>query len=340
MKFIDKIALLLGLLVFLISAGLYLTGGGKSQAATEVASLTRLPAGVAELPDYSPFVEPEAAEWREPQAQDLAGQWLYQVFTPPILYRVGNTFDVRPPERINLVEVTIPAFGLEFAEVRRGLYRLQLLAVIERDLDDMTTARAVFENVEAGERDEQTMRLTVGDSRDREEFDFIGLKKDSIVDEGGGLQVIYRATIRDRRTGAEIELQDNTTRFRDEVTFVFFHQDRPNQEILVREVGKIIDVGNATFTIVDINLAEESVTVVKKAPYLETPLQQTLLVGQSGPGPRTMLLPAEEAEALNLAAQPIYMSEEEETLSEQQELPEPTEETDNDQNSLENIFSN
>ena len=71
------------------------------------------------LPDTGPAV------WARPAGQSRGPDWLFEVFTPPVIYYnpTARSFTVTPPRPV--AEPDVP-FGLELLEVRRESYRLQL----------------------------------------------------------------------------------------------------------------------------------------------------------------------------------------------------------------------
>lgn len=76
----------------------------------------------------SGWLLPEAmtAAWAKPAAQSQGSGWLYEVFTPPVIYynTLAKSFTVTPP--MNLAEGGVP-FGLELLDVKFEPYRLQLV---------------------------------------------------------------------------------------------------------------------------------------------------------------------------------------------------------------------
>ena len=71
-------------------------------------------------PEMSPAV------WAKPATQSDGNGWLYEIFTPPVIYYNPQdaSFTVTPPQ--DRVDSGTP-FGLELVEVRREPYRLQLV---------------------------------------------------------------------------------------------------------------------------------------------------------------------------------------------------------------------
>lgn len=72
-------------------------------------------------PDQAPVV------WPKPGVQSHGAGWLYEVFTPPVIYynAVAKTFMVTPPQYFG--EGNAPLFGVELLAVRLEAYRLQLV---------------------------------------------------------------------------------------------------------------------------------------------------------------------------------------------------------------------
>ncbi|MCC5805602.1 MAG: hypothetical protein JJU00_04665 [Opitutales bacterium] len=70
--------------------------------------------------------DPTPAAWDEPPNQSAGPDWLFEVFTPPIIYfdPERNAFDVTPPRRAE----PPPPFALNPVRFERGLYRLQYAA--------------------------------------------------------------------------------------------------------------------------------------------------------------------------------------------------------------------
>ncbi|MBI3887397.1 MAG: hypothetical protein HY302_16950 [Opitutae bacterium] len=71
--------------------------------------------------------EQTAANWAKPAVQSYGPGWVYEVFTPPVIYyhTVAKTFTVTPP--LYFAEGLGPVFGLELLAVKLEAYRLQLV---------------------------------------------------------------------------------------------------------------------------------------------------------------------------------------------------------------------
>ena len=71
-----------------------------------------------------PSVTPAAfVPWKEPEAQSAGREWIFEVFTPPIIYfdAERQRFTLRPP----LEPEAAPVFGASVSGIQRVPYRLQ-----------------------------------------------------------------------------------------------------------------------------------------------------------------------------------------------------------------------
>ena len=119
-------------LLVALGAGLLAASGGwmwsqqgdltrlrQESVAVELAGAAYAAAGLA-LP------ETKLTAWPKPAAQSHGSGWLYEVFTPPVIYynTLAKSFTVTPP--VNLADGGAP-FGLELLDVKFEPYRLQLV---------------------------------------------------------------------------------------------------------------------------------------------------------------------------------------------------------------------
>lgn len=119
------------LLVALGAALLAVSGGWMWAHQVDIIRLRHQPvtaelAGAAYAASGLPLPEAKTAAWPKPTAQSQGSGWLYEVFTPPVIYynALAKSFTVAPP--VNLADGGAP-FGLELLDVKFEPYRLQLV---------------------------------------------------------------------------------------------------------------------------------------------------------------------------------------------------------------------
>lgn len=306
MKHWEKIFLVVSILVLLVAV--WISRSTESVSPDQLGRAT-ISAYTMELDDYESLQSPPVAAWDAPRPQDEEGRWLYRVFTPPILYLVDGRLDPVPEEEEEVVEeVEIPPFGVRFARVERERYRLQLDAVYEMDIGDMSTARFIFENVNPGLTEPPTYALTIGATNTEGQFRLENVERNSIRDEGGGSITEHVATITDLIDGRTVVLSDNENLFREGITMIFESTIDSSIRAEVENPGDSFEMNDAVYTVLDINLDRGIATVVKEAEYLDMPEQEVLRLGErprpqrvqrSAAGPAPVRQPQQEAPSDN-----------------------------------------
>jgi len=285
MKHWEKILLLVG--VLLVALAFFLSKSPDSLSLDEL-SRTSLSTHTYELDDYESLRTPPEAAWDAPRPQDEEGRWLYRVFTPPILYLVDGRLDPVPEEEEEEIEeIVIPPFGVRFARVERDKYRLQLDAVYEMDIGDMSTARFIFENVYPGLTEPPTYSVGIGGTNTEGNFRLENVERNTIRDEGGGSATEHIATITDLNDGSTVVLSDNETLYSEGVRMIFQSTIDSSVTVAVENPGDSFEMNDATYTVLEISLDRGVATVVKEAEYLEMPEQEILRLGERSAPERT-----------------------------------------------------
>jgi len=278
----DKIVLGVAVVALLVALLLFLRSRGDLPSA-------EAPVRIADQGEPFEMAPPTpqagiAANWSEPAARDEAGLWLYQVFTPPILYiRVdedGNRFlDPRRPEveQPEEEEDVIP-FGVRLIAIEQELYRVQIDAVFERTPAEPRTATFIIEYLEAEPGEASTERMRVGDSSDRLGIRIDDAKVSEVRGPDGGLERIFIVTIFDLRRQRALELRDDRPRYDERPVFVISSTLDPSAQVRIREVGERFQMNDASYTVIDLDAGDESISLVKEADYLEISESETLSV--------------------------------------------------------------
>ncbi|MEM0966778.1 MAG: hypothetical protein AAGJ81_11570 [Verrucomicrobiota bacterium] len=275
MKYLEKIVFFIVLLLVAgVAAWVFIGGPGERPSEGDVPAINR----GFELKAYQRMFIPDDAEWPEPEFQDAEGKWLYRVFTPPKLYIVDGAFDPElpfvgppPPE-----PDPPPPFGVRLVEIDRKLYRLQLSAVFEQDMDNIDSAILSFENVYATETQLPTIRARKEEVNEEFNFRVDDIERIEIRAENGGLEIVHTVTVTDLDSGRIVLLSDSEPLFEEGVTLIFASTVDTGEEAIVRNVGETFVMNDATYTVSEINLERSTVELVKEAEYLDVPERETL----------------------------------------------------------------
>lgn len=204
--------------------------------------------------------------WAKPAAQSHGAGWVYEVFTPPVIYyhAAVRSFTVTPP--MAMAEAK-SAFGLELLDVKLEPYRLQLVGYVGRP-DDYIAAFV-------SPRLPETLLARAG-----RHFEELGLtleqfalrKLPAVADESAAnLELAAIATLRDERTGERITLDSRQRKLTDTPLAVL----RLGSSAKPREFreGDIFQDQTAIYRIDRIQLDPPEVLVAREAiglPYPET----------------------------------------------------------------------
>ncbi len=231
----------------------------------------------------TPFVEVDG-NWPEPTARDEEGLWLYQVFTPPILYiqvdEDGNRIltPVPPPVEEEIEIDDRPPFGVRLVAVDRELFRAQVNAIYERSRTDPTTATVVLRYLHARPGESNTERMRQGDENERLGVRLDNISLEEVRDERGGLERIFTVEIWDLREDRPVVLTDKERTFEPERVFTLVSTEDPDQTTQVRAIGDRFEMNEAEYLVLDLDRESETVTLVKESDELEESETETLRV--------------------------------------------------------------
>lgn len=149
-EFLDKFALIIAMFVFL------LMGFASIRNVRSLDTLSRQDAPMLSESkvDVDTFgverVQASSIAWSKPESQSRGEDWVFDVFTPPVLYYnpASREFTVTTPE-LSITDAKDPwkAFEIELVEVRQRPYRLQLVGYAGED----GNYRAYFEFLNTNE---------------------------------------------------------------------------------------------------------------------------------------------------------------------------------------------
>ncbi len=237
---------------------------------------SEVPSRALSGPDYAPVqwglpVTP-VTSWPKVPAQSQGSVWLYEVFTPPVIYYnpAARSFAVTPPQLLAAAPGGV-MLGLELLAVKLEPYRLQLLGYFGEPGDYL----AAF----GGAQSPETLLARPG-----RRFDQLGLTLKSfdvrkITIECGEAGPVYDvaalAVLRDEQTGAEVVLDSRTCKLTDMPLAVFKLPGVGGKQRELHEGDTFVDEG-ATYRIERIQLDPPEVVVARTTPGLPVPEMQVL----------------------------------------------------------------
>lgn len=292
----DKILCAVALLV-LVASGTWV--GFKR---SDVTAIANRPSRVSlDAADYAaagidaPAVETKL--WPNPAERARSREWVYDVFTPPVIYYNSQSgeFSVTPPV-ITAVEPEVePAkpFGIELVEVKLNPFRLQLVGYV----GGPGNYRGMFENPAT----QETVLARAGKT-----FPEMGLtvrsfevarQRVEIPDSMPVTQMVATAVVVDDRTGEVVQLSTLERRVTGTPSVVLRLSDTGEER--EDKAGAVFVHAGATYRVGAISLTPPSVEVTKESADLPESERQTLTVaatpalGATAAGPS----PAPAAEA-------------------------------------------
>jgi hypothetical protein len=214
--------------------------------------------------------ETRTAAWAKPAVQSHGSGWLYEVFTPPVIYynTLARSFAVTPP--MHLTDGGMP-FGLELLDVKLEPYRLQLVGYFGGP-DDYLAAFV------SGDQPETLL------ARSGRHFEELGLTLRSFdvkkvvvahTDAWPVYDVAALAVLFDEKTGTEVVLDSRARKLTDTPLAVLRLSAAGGPPRTLHEGDTFAD-DTSTYRIERIQLDPPEVVVAKQTPGL--PLPETRLL--------------------------------------------------------------
>ena len=282
-RYLDKVLLVLCVCVFLasaVSAWFRFRELDAITARSPTAGFTPAP----HEPETSRVPEIETVFWPDAGPQSRDREWVYDVFTPPVIYysRETGQFTVTPPTLTTPV-VARPEtdFAVDLVAVRQEPYRIQLVGYVGTEGEPLAT----MENVETGdmlvgragrvfERDEFTLksfeirRITTTTSESMPVIETIGI-----------------AVLLDARTGREETLTTRERKMLPRLQAVLQLLTEPPEQRVVREGGSV-SVNGFSYLVTQLSLNPAQAVVSRRAPdAIGTSDTRTLSVGPAAKSP-------------------------------------------------------
>lgn len=234
--------------------------------APSVSTETKAPHAVLILPDFGLTPPTVLAQWDEPETQARGEGWIFDVFTPPTLYRHPATWEwsLMPPQSPDKepdqpASAEKPAFAIEVLAIAREPFPVQLVGFGQQE---GAGAFGVFENAFSGETllGRQGGTLS-GMNYEVENLEVVRTEVGS--PEGGTYPVMAaNAVVVEKTTGAKRELSSLARTY---VGEAWIHYRTPDGlQPAAAECFATIQEGGATYRVEAIHVEEPAVEVVKE----------------------------------------------------------------------------
>jgi hypothetical protein len=201
---------------------------------------------------------PAKTTWSEPVAQSTGKEWVFEVFTPPVVFYDPKTavFSVTPPASASESD---REFTLELIAVKRELYRVQLCGYMgepgayialfsQPGLPGSLLAR---ENEEVGD-----LGLVLK---------HFSIRKMALAPNAGGpaFEVAAVADLLDKRSGSAVVIDSRGPKFADALVAVVSFSDSRGKPVEVRE-GDLIRDKDGAYRIAHVQSDPAEITVARE----------------------------------------------------------------------------
>ncbi len=261
----DKIGLVACVLLFLASA---LWAAMRLRHIEDIAGLNA--AGGISSARYEPQPVPmptiPPVFWPEPPAQSAPRRWVYDAFTPPVIYFNPQTREftvTRPEMKLPVVDTTEAPFEVELVRVRQEPYRIQLVGYAGNDADYIAHIQIVDTGEVVLARPGANYGEAKGDFTLRS-FDVRRVTTNS-SDSMPVVETVGFATVLDGRTGREVTLTTHERLMLPHLQCVLRTRVYPPEEHVLRE-GMKITVNGYEYLVVQLSLHPAQAVVSRRDP--------------------------------------------------------------------------
>jgi hypothetical protein len=248
-KFYDKILFLLALIVLGLGAAFFFQQGGVPHITIPAAK-----PGHAEFV-AKPLPPPPAAPplWGPaPDQYPPKKEWVYSVFTPPIIWWDGQKFVA------STGQIPIP-FGLALTGKKRNYYRLEFVGYSGSPATPLINLHDNEHNVDYQVPQGTKVNFPGADVT-------VGkMAVTTVNDPALGPVRVYTVTVTDERTHKDLTLTAGQPLPMDDLTFLRFVtlEPYPEKEWIVEKPGEVLDLDDVSFQIKDFSIDPVKATVTK-----------------------------------------------------------------------------
>jgi hypothetical protein len=257
---IDKIALSAAVILFL---GMTYFTFRQINSVEDLAPITVAagPGGSYE-PQAPDFSIAAASVWEEPGSTSAGPEWVYDVFTPPVIFYDPSraTFTVTPPRLDRAPEPRVrDPIEVELVAIRNPEFRLQLVGYLGSAGDYLGT----FESPVTGD----SMVGRPGRRFPDLDLELVSFDVRNVMSDGSGTTVVDTtafAVVRDLTTGEEITLTNRERRLLADLEAVFRLKANPERTFVARS-GQSFAAGEGQYSLERIEAAPPRAVITRLA---------------------------------------------------------------------------
>lgn len=227
--------------------------------------------------------------WPDAPAQSRGRDWVYDLFTPPVIYYNPQTkqFTVTPPVvNAPVVATDDTPFEVDLVKVRQEPYRIQLVGYVGSEDSYIGT----FLIVDGGE----TINGRPGRAFDEQEFSLKSLDVRKVTTNSSNsmpvVETVAVAVIVDGRTGREETLTNHEQKMLPRLQAVLRLRTNPPRDQVVRE-GMSVEVNGYSYLVTQLSLSPQQAVVSRRSPSslgasetrTLTPIPGTVFVSGNSP---------------------------------------------------------
>jgi len=300
--YLDKIALVACVLLFL---GIAVWAALRFRQVDEIGRMAAASVGspAKHEPQFAQTPTIAQVSWPEPAAQSQGREWVFDTFTPPVLYYdpVQKTFTVTPPVVREVAPVVAETpFEVELVSVRQEPYRIQLKGYSGTE----AAYTAHLEVIDTGETVLGRPGQVFPEARGNFAVRSFEVRRITTTSEGSMpvVENVAFAVILDSRTGREVTLTNREPLMLPRLQCVLRTRVFPAEEHALRE-GMKITVNGYDYTVMQLSMNPAQAVVSRKKPSEFVGETRTLIpVGES---PMARLAPVSPGQRDNSIDSPV-----------------------------------
>lgn len=205
----------------------------------------------------APTISSEQPLWEAPVSQDKEDpNWVYGIFTPPVIYKVDGKFSAQPPTG----PIELPpeeTIELRLVAFEQPLYRFQFESYVEEDPDDPSKNLAMLFDRETG----SSVRARVGREFSEQGIRVVDIDIVRTLDASSGvMQATERVQLEEIDTGRKVMIQYGVPKYSDNYT-IRIESTISSGSVEIGQDATSFTLDDMLYEVTEINTEAESIGV-------------------------------------------------------------------------------